>query len=348
VTKKNAPNPDIPAKPWKKSTPPKRVLVIRLQAMGDVVITLPYLQALRHSLPPQVELDFLTREETETIPQSLSLFNKVISIGGGRDFKKQVLYTLALLPALFLRRYDVIIDLQNNLISKIVRRALFPRAWSLFDRYSPNSAGERNRRTIEAAGLGANQPDSRFLLKNRETGPDILKNNGWNGKDKLVLLNPAGAFATRHWDMNNYVMFARLWLKEFPGTRFLVLGTAFIAGKAAFLEAELGDRLINLVGKTTPAEAFAVMQQVTLALSEDSGLMHMAWTSGIPTVVLFGSTRSDWARPLGEHAFFLDSSDLPCGNCMKSVCTFGDVHCMTRHIPEVVFRHSFSLIQKFI
>ena len=48
---------------WEKRIFPKRVLAIRLQAMGDLVITLPYLQNLRNTLPPGTELDRLTREE---------------------------------------------------------------------------------------------------------------------------------------------------------------------------------------------------------------------------------------------------------------------------------------------
>ena len=349
---------DIPAIPWTLSRPPKRVLAIRLQATGDVVITLPYLQELRRRLPPDTPLDFLTREETASIPQSLRLFGKVFAIGGGRNHRKQWLYTLLLLPLLLVRRYEVVIDLQNNRISRFVTRVLSPRAWSQFDRFSPIPAGERNRLTIEAVGLtlqapsGSRQampglhPRGRFRLRNPLEGLLLLKSHGWNCQDELVLLNPAGAFVTRHWSIDNYVAFARLWLEEHPTTRFLVLGTPFIAPRAALLREQLGHQLIDLTGKTTPAEAFAVLQHVSFALSEDSGLMHMAWTSGIPTLALFGSTRSDWARPLGPHTGFLDSSDLPCGNCMQSVCALGDVRCMKRYAPEDIFQKALLLTQK--
>ena len=67
---------NIVANSWKQSIPPKRILAIRLQAFGDVVVTLPYLKNLRNSLPPSVKLDFLTRKETEDIPESILLFNK--------------------------------------------------------------------------------------------------------------------------------------------------------------------------------------------------------------------------------------------------------------------------------
>src|ERR1700680_1422963 len=110
---------NISCKPWTRKNPPQRILAIRLQAMGDVVITLPYLQCLRNALPPEGRLDFLTREETEDIPKNIDLFDHVYSIGGGRKFKKQLWSTFLLLPRLFIQRYDVVVDLQNNMLSRI-------------------------------------------------------------------------------------------------------------------------------------------------------------------------------------------------------------------------------------
>ncbi|MBS1564930.1 MAG: glycosyltransferase family 9 protein [Bacteroidetes bacterium] len=336
----------IPARPWKKAKPPRRILAIRWQAMGDVMITLPYLQHLRRQLPEGVQLDLLTGEETDPVPRGIHLFDHVYTIGGGRRFRKQLFYTALLMPRLFLRRYDVVLDLQNNKVSRWVRRALLPGAWSQFDKYSTRAAGERTRLTIEAAGLGAIEMDNHFRLRVPGTGAAILWEHGWNGKDRLVVLNPAGFFVTRNWGLSNYAAFARLWLARFPDTRFLILGTGMISEKADFLQQQLGDRLINLVGKTTAFEAFAVLQTVHFMLSEDSGLMHMAWVSGIPTFTLFGGTRSDWARPLGPHSFFLDSSDLICGNCMQADCRFGDTRCLTRYAPGFVLEHALALWEK--
>lgn len=337
---------DKTAKPWTGKDLPKRILAIRLQAMGDMAITLPYLQHLRSSLPASVRLDFLTRAETKDIPQQLQLFDKVIVLGGGRSFRKQLLYTFLLLPSLLLKRYDVIIDLQNNTISRIVRKSLMPVAWSAFDRFSPLPAGERTRQTIEAVGLGSNQMDTHLTIKDPSEGMALLWQKGWNGQDMLVILNPAGASVTRNWEIPNYIRFAQLWLQKFPDTRFLVLGTAFIRTKADWLKRELRSHLIDLVELTTPAEAFTIVQKASMVISEDSGLMHMAWVTGVPTLALFGSTRSDWARPLGPHTDFLDSSDLSCGNCMQVVCRFGDNRCLTRYTPEQIYWQAYSLFNR--
>ena len=132
---------NIPANPWKKKRSPKRILAIRLQAMGDVVITLPYLQDLRNSLPASVQIDLLTRCETDPIPKNLVLFNNVFSIAGKRSLNKQLFFALLLIPRLLLRRYDIVIDLQNNSLSRLIRKTLMPSSWSEFDRTSPIPAG---------------------------------------------------------------------------------------------------------------------------------------------------------------------------------------------------------------
>ena len=119
-----------------------------------------------------------------------------------------------------------------------------------------------------------------------------------------------------------------------------------IAEKAQYLKSQLGNCLLNLVNQTTTAEAFSILRKATLVLTEDSGLMHIAWVSGVPTLALFGSSRSVWSQPLGEASLCLHSADLPCGECMEAECCFGDVHCLTRYTPKMVFGKARELAGK--
>src|SRR5262249_35983686 len=138
---------EIAAKKWDHESPPTKILAIRLQAMGDTVITLPYLQDLRRKMPVSTQIDFLTRKEVSEIPENLDLFHKVYALGGGRNEKLQLAEALFRLPELLMNKYDMVLDLQNNRVSRFVRKSLAPWAWSEFDRYSPVSAGERTRLT---------------------------------------------------------------------------------------------------------------------------------------------------------------------------------------------------------
>ena len=335
-------------KSWQLESLPKRILIIRLQAMGDVAIALPYIQSLKKKLPAYTKLHFLTRNEVKDIPGSVRLYDWIYSIGGGRNTKLQLLSLFLLLPKLKINKYDVVIDLQRNKLSRLVRRFLNPAAWSEIERFSPTSAGDKYQKGIEAIGLCSINLKTRLQLKNPDAGMIKLKSEGWNSSNKLVVLNPAGAFSTRNWEIENYVKYAELWKIKFPDAKFLILGLKTISEKSLFLKKILKDDLIDLVNGegTTVEEAFAIINKSYFILTEDSGLMHIAWVSGIPTIALFGSTRSDWSAPQGEHSLCLNSSDLECGNCLLEVCKYGDVHCLSRYTPEFVFEKSISLLRR--
>jgi ADP-heptose:LPS heptosyltransferase len=336
----------MPERKWSAGHPPGKILLIRLQALGDVVITLPYAQAIAEAIP-SATVDFLTRREVGGIPRELPFFRRVFEIGGGRNRYLQLLSTLTLLPRLMRAKYDVVIDLQNNRLSNIVTRALNTVACSEFDRFSPQPAGVRTLNTIEQAGIAPIRP--RFGLRSRqsEQARNTLLNAGWKSENQLVVLNPGGAFESRNWSLDNYAALARVWRDRYQSrSQFLLLGDARLQEKAAYLAGLLEDRAINLVGQTTAEQAFAIIGMTSLVVSEDSGLMHMAWVSGIPTVALFGSSRSDWSRPLGPHSICLDSSDLACGCCMLVTCKFGDNRCLTRYTPEYVAAKAHELLSR--
>ena len=335
---------DVPDRPWTAKYQPRRILAIRLQAFGDVVITLPYLQALRRALGC-ADIDLLTRRDVADVPANVVLFRHVYQIGGGRRFRRQLLSALLLHPWLLVNKYDVVLDLQNNRLSRLVRRSLRPTAWSSFDRFSPLPAGERTRRTIENAGFPLPRVTAGLVLKKGNLGLQILRHAGVVAQRELVVLSPEGAFPTRNWPLDHYANFARRWRARRPA-QFVILGLPWLEAKAAVLQAQLGNDLINLAGQTTASQALAIVQAAQLVISEDCGLMHMAWVSGVPTLALFGSSRHDWSAPLGPHTRCLHSGDLPCGACMDTSCRFGDVHCLTRYTPEFVVEQAEELVRK--
>ena len=331
--------------PWRSSSSPKKILVIRLQAFGDVVITLPYMQALQTILP-STQFHFLTREEFSSLPHNMALFSRVLTIGGGRNPKLQWLHAIRGIPSFMRERYDIVIDLQRNSLSRMIRRVLHPKSFCEYDRFSLHTAGDRIRGTVQKLGFTP-LPDTlpRLTLRNDNKGLEKLFSSNFNPAKKIFVLNPAGSSETKNWPMEYYVQFARTWLDTIDNNiQFLVLGTDAIREKTEYLKNQLGQNLITLIGLTTQAEAFNILQKADLVLTEDSGLMHMAWVSQIPVLALFGSTKSTWSKPIGEFSICLDSSDLECGGCSRPSCFFGDIHCLTRHKPDLVIKVAQELL----
>lgn len=334
----------VRARRWTGDKAPAKILAMRFQALGDTVITLPYLKGLKNKFPDS-ELHLLTRTEVGAIPENIRLFDRIHLLRGGRNAKLQFLHALRKFPALWGERYDAVLDLQNNRISRTIRRMLQPRSWAEFDRYSPMSAGERTRKTIEALWSWKIEPDYSVSSQVREGENDkLLELYGFKAGHELVILNPAGYCPSRNWPLEYYSEFASGWRAQVnPETQFVLLLLPANRSKAVFLKNAIGDHCIDLTGKADQVRAFDIISRASLMLSEDSGLMHMAWVQGIPTIALFSSSRKDWSGPQGAHSICLDSSDMSCGPCGLEVCMYEDNRCLTRYTPDYVLEQARQL-----
>lgn len=328
---------------WKKEETPKKILAIRFNALGDTIVTLPYLQSVKRQYP-NIQIDFLTREEVNQIPIALNVFNQVLSIGGGRSIKLQLLFLLFKMPYLWFQRYDAILDLQNNVLSRATRKLLHTRAWVEFDKYSALPAGERTRVTIQALWRWKVSAE-KLSIDHRYVPWSLLTEAGYRQNHELVVLNPAGYSPSRNWPLYSYVEFALKWLSEINSkTQFVLLLLEQHREKATFIKQALGDNCIDLTGKANQVEAFAIIGKCKFMLTEDSGLMHMSWVQQIPTLALFSSSRKDWSAPQGPQSLCLDSADLECGPCSLEVCKFNDNRCLTRFTPDQLVKHAMSLL----
>ncbi len=323
---------------WAFKSAPRKILAIRFHAVGDVLVTLPACAALRRKYP-ESQFDMLTSDRCAGIHQAIHLFDTVHSVSLDTNRWTRACRTLALAVRLRGEHYDVILDLQRHRTSRLIRKLAQPLAWGEFDRFSPRHALERVMDTFCRTGFPGLLPECKLDVRDeiRDRSLQILLANGWDGSTKLVILNPAGLWPTRNWPLRRYEELAAEWIKEEP-VQFLFLGTGGLREKASEICSTLGPRGINLAGKTSLAEVLGIIQYASVVISEDSGLLHMAWVSGLPTVALLGSTRSDWTRPMGVRSRYVGSEDLPCGPCMEATCKFGDVHCMSRHSADTILR----------
>jgi heptosyltransferase-2 len=337
----------ISVKYWTLKTDPEKILVIRFHAIGDVAVTFPSCAGLREKFPA-VKIGYLTSETAYGLVLSLSMIDDIhkfplnFDATGTAGILKRIYRTFfrylnAFKWGLYIRKdkYDIIVDLQRNRISRLIRRLAKPKSWSEFDRFSIKPAGMRVLDTFHRVGFGDLKLKYDIHVKKEILlrAEKILDEKNYDRSGKLVVMNPAGLWATRNWPLQNYIELANL-IKQKHKVQFLILGTHRIKEKAVLICSSLPGSVIELVDKTSLEEAFAILQNASLVISEDSGLMHMSWVSGIPTIALLGSSNSVWTRPLGEHSRCLSSDDLPCGNCMSGQCRFGDVHCLTRYTPE--------------
>lgn len=336
------------AQPWTLVRPPRAILALRLQSLGDIVITLPYLQSLRNMYPDMV-LDFAVRSEFFELVASLTLFNKVWEIRGRRSGKRQFIYLLFLIPQFWTRQYEVVIDLQNSKVSRWILRLIGQKAWTSWDSRSHSLAADRTLTAIQRLNLRTVDISTTISTvdKSRVSAIELLKEAGWDKTHRIVVLNPAGAFPTRNWPLRYYPELVRqLRTRIDPLVSFVILGNSSLSKKAKVISEATDGDIIDLTGKTTQSQAFVIVSMAMLTVSEDSAIMHMSWVQGIPTVAILGSTPSYWSAPKGSWTYCFNSSDMPCGNCYAEVCKWGDNRCLSRVSVEQVLNAALMIIGK--
>jgi heptosyltransferase-2 len=104
-----------------------------------------------------------------------------------------------------------------------------------------------------------------------------------------------------------------------------------------------GGHCINLAGRTSLLDAFALIASARAMVSNDSGLMHVAAAFGVPQVALFGSSSPEHTPPLNERATVVWLRDDPayqppldCSPCFQRECPLGHQRCLFDITPQRV------------
>lgn len=322
-----------------------RVLIIKISALGDVVLALPHVQAIAaHHRADELHL--------VTGPAAANLFEhcpglcvRRINANGrlGGDGRWAV--------GRWVRGqgFDRVYDLQGNSVSKKLVRVsgaglrVGTQPDPVYNRFAPGqwrrtidqNAFDRLNQTLAAAGVPQAVPATGMVIGPADT--DRVK--AWMGEKGLA----SGHFVVMHAGCN------RRWKsKRWPARYFVQLARMFDAVGLATVwagareDGELNRRLagsvgIDATGAFTLRQTFALAARARLAVSNDSCPMHLFALTGIPVFSLFGPTNWQWSHPAGQGRRVI-RTDASCSPCFKPVCPPDRKHaCMERLAPEVVF-----------
>jgi heptosyltransferase II len=148
------------------------------------------------------------------------------------------------------------------------------------------------------------------------------------GTGPAIALGPGSVGASKRWTY--YPEAARLLAEQ--GLDVWVVGGPGEKAMAAEIVAAGGPRVRDLTG-TDLRNGILAVAAAEVAISNDSGLMHIAAAAGTPTMGIFGPTSPYlWAPLNGLAATVLTKTQLSCQPCQRTVCTMNDHRCM-RDIP---------------
>lgn len=295
---------------------PRSVLVIRPGGIGDAVLLVPVVRALRRCFP-QVSIDILAER------RNAGVFALCPEIRSVRRYDILSEFCAAFRPC-----YDVVIDTeQSHRFSSVVARTVRAEARigfatnnrrRLFTHPIPYEQDEYEtdcfRRLLSPLGCGGAgggyAPFLEIAGPDTETAARLLASLG---ERPFVVVFPGASIAERCWGADRFGELADRLRKGRIAA--VVVGSAVDREDAEVIER---SDALNLAGKTSLAETAAVIARSSLLVSGDSGILHIAVGLGIPTVSLFGPGRAKKWAPCGDNHIVINK-ELPCSPCT----TFG-------------------------
>jgi len=331
----------------------RRILVRATNWVGDTVMTLPALEAVRENFPDG-EITVLGKRWILPLLENHPAVDRVISIEKPGRFPADFREYLRVAGKIRNRRFDLAVLFQNAFEAAFL-------AWlgGVKLRLGYNTDGRGCLLTHRVAR-------DRAVLEGHQVGYylSILRAAGWAATDRdpvlhaapgarrearrlladcgvaegalLVGLSPGAMFGrAKRWPAER---FARIgdWAAGRWGAGILVMGSEKEASVCGRVCSAMQNRAVNLCGRTSLAVAVAVIERCGLFVTNDSGLMHVAAALGVPTVAVFGSTDPKATGPRGPRTRIV-MHDTPCAPCLQRECP-GDYQCLVSIGPEEVWQ----------
>lgn len=329
------------------------VLVVKLRYIGDVLLTTPFLRALRRGFP-DARVTVLVNPGTGEVLRHNPDVDEVISFP-----RTGLIPQVQCYRELRARGFDCVVDLTDGDRSAFISFMTGARVRIGFN-HENRLRGRLYSRCVEAAYDAVHVIDYHAMALpslglSRECGDPVLPLSGEDHERAHHVVESLQLDRTR-WVMIHPA--ARYWFKAWPPDRFAALGDAFhergfqVALVGSPEERPIGTEIlqtakrpmISLIGNTRLLELAALMTRCRLFIGNDAGPMHMAAAVGCPVVALFGpSNPAVWA-PRGKHVTTIHKG-LDCRECFHPGCFRGEQGCMKLITVDEVLKEATALLE---
>ncbi len=340
---------------------PKKILIIRTDRIGDVVLSIPVVRNLRLAFPDS-HIAFICRPYTKDVLEGNPDIDKVI-IYDKYLKHKSIFSSIKFILMLRKEKFDWALVLhptnRANLISFFANIPLRI-GWDknmgfLLNRRLPHlkQQGEKHEldytlELLHKAGVPVKDKSLYFPLKSESSQfvTSLLKKRGVEENGLFIVIHPWASCISKRWPQEYFLELVGLLKKEFSCRIGLIASSA---------EEGFGDKIIHahkdvidLRDSLSLSQLGSLLKMASLFISNDSGPVHVAAAVGTPVISIFG--RKDkglsplrW-RPLGDNSEYLHK-DAGCGVCFAHECVNGFV-CLREIKPREVLSVARRLLWK--
>lgn len=327
---------------------PRRILIVQLGDLGDVVLTTPTIHSLKQSFP-DCALVILVRSPFGEILSSDPTLQTIIQVEkhGGSPIQR-IRQALRLMRTLRQNHFSWALDLRTGdrgaLLSgfsgapvRIGRQSRERPFWhtllfshlltdSLSGNQSIHPGADQSLRLLRAIGI-----DPGVTCPQLHSNPDIVRRIRQTLESQnipvsrgMVTLNPRSRWAYKEWSFSRWATVID-WLWAQFSIPTVLVGTAADSAVCQTLSQSCSGLCLSMAGKTTLPELSALLSLSKLHLGVDSAAPHMASALGIPCITLHGP--SDWRlwRPENALQAVMRPDHKPCVPCNRKGCQDSEI-----------------------
>jgi len=334
-----------------------KILIIKMTAVGDVVLSTAAFKAIRHKFP-NAQIFCLTSPQASPIVESSAYINETMVI----DPRAKDLRSLWN-KSKELRRchFDKVVDLQNNRVSHILSFLAAPKesygydngkfSFLLSRRIKNNIRNippvEHQFRILKMMGIDYG-PESKLelnpSLKDEAFAQELLEGEWLSEPQVFVGLNIS---ASQYWPTKNWPLDHMAKLCDILGhknIRVILTGEDKDKPLGRKLIAKAKAKPASFIGKTNIMQLAALIKRCRVYLSPDSAPLHVAASMGVPIIAFFGPTDARRHMPPADKSVALQKP-MKCSPCYSGSCKIKTHACMVEISPEEVARKVIQFIK---
>jgi lipopolysaccharide heptosyltransferase II len=329
----------------------KKILVIKLRAIGDVLLSTIVLKNLRHHFP-DAQIDFLTEPASREVLEGNTTVDNVVIFDRAND------RPVAFLWCLRSRHYDLVIDLFGNPRTALmtcfsgarhrVGYAFRGRRYAYNVLVRPRGGEvhntEFNLDALRAIGIEIVDYEIAFWFSKEEEdyAEDFVRQNRLSG-ELVVALNPSGSWYTKRWGSKKFAMLGDQLVEEDKAKVLLLWGPGELEDARRIQGMMRFPAIIS--PKTSLKQLAALLKRCSLLVSNDAGPMHLAAILGVPTLGIYGPTNPHFQGPVGKKTSWVRLEGLECLGCNLTSCAIGHV-CMEQLSVDSVMEAVHRMLEK--
>ncbi len=322
-----------------------KILIVKLSAIGDVIHTLPALNAIRRHYP-EAHITWLVEEAASDIVKNHHALDRIIISKRKYWIEKLKHFNLDSMGEIYcfikeLRdtSYDLIIDFQALLKSGILiglargrRKVGFGKgmehmehSYLFLNERIPavsmdNHALMRGMMLLNAIGIQTEKIDYHLSIgiDERESAGIILSKYGVKQEELLIAINPVAKWETKLWSIDRFANLADRLIKEY-NAEIIFTGSMEDFDTIQSIITRMTRTAVNLAGLSSLKGLAALYEKADVVISTDTGPMHMAAAVKTPVVALFGPTSPLRTGPFGSIHQVI-RVEMECSPCFKRVC----------------------------